>query len=196
MQNTVSLDKAVERLISIARIEISTDDIKNIKLAKDWRNTLMHYQMDFDPDAMKIVFVKLFGFLNSFEEKNLGRDLSKILKKNSWDQITQYYHYTKELADRAKIVIKEKSYNKVLYCSECGEETFIADNEINTCMTCKHKENVVSCWQCGFLLVESDAHKVYWGIITDSNHPEDIGKELNPFLCERCYEKDTKEREE
>jgi hypothetical protein len=185
--NTVSLEKAVDRLIKIVGLNISDEDIHNIRLAKEWRNALTHYECEYDISTMKIVFVKLFAFYKDFNEKNLGRTIQDFLTKDLWEDILQYYDYSKEMGKRALAIIKEKKYRRVLYCNICFEETFITDNEINTCLTCGHKEKTLLCDGCDFRIFESEANNVTLGIISWSNESTMIGKPLIHHYCENCY---------
>jgi hypothetical protein len=185
--NTVSLEKAVDRLIKILGLNISNDDINNIRLAKEWRNSLTHYECEIDPATMKIVFVKLFAFYKDFNEKYLDRSIKDFIDKDIWDEVFQYYDYSREIGKRALATIKEKKYTEVIHCNICFEETFITDEGINECLTCGHKENVITCDGCWFPIFETENNRVELGIVSWSNDSSQIGKPLIKNFCENCY---------
>ena len=160
--HTVSLDFALNRLNRIANVKITNEDIKSIKIAKEWRHLITHYEFYFTIQSVKSVFGRLFSFLLDFYRHQLKEEVKDFLPESLWQEALDIQEYFNELARRAEERIKEEKYD-VKTCYNCGYDTFVITNGINTCFLCSHKSNLISCDWCNELFFEEELEDVYTG---------------------------------
>ena len=180
-KHTVSLLLALDRLKNIVKKDISTDDVNDIEAAVEWRNRIVHFEIETTADEMTLVFSKLFGcakhILNSFLEV----ELADIVEAKSLEKIVNITKYGEELYDRAverfkkEFIISEHIWN----CRNCGWDAFVIQDDINTCYICGCKDDVVEC---------DDCHKPY--LLDDTEELEILhGRRYteNVIICWKCH---------
>lgn len=150
-RNTVSLEKALGRLVKIAKVEFSTKDIEAIEIARGWRNSIIHYEFSLSVKEAKAVFARLFAFLREFNRRSLNRDLADFLPTNLWEASLGIAEYLDHLVERAKVHLLEEEIDHrwVWLCRKCGQHFFIVQDDSNTCLLCSHYEETQICESCG-----------------------------------------------
>lgn len=118
-RHTVSITLALERLIGICNIKLGQDDRIIIHKAIEWRNQMMHYEVDISIDEVKARFALLFEFLSHFHKEYLGEELHKYIAAEYWEQEAELVELFKN-----KFVI----YNGVTIEKEFAKEIIIAQN--------------------------------------------------------------------
>ena len=83
-KSTVSLTLCLERLKSIANVEIDEKEERAIKRASAQRNKIVHHEYDFNPDYYRSVFVELFEFVHYFYAKHLSGELHDRIDQKLW----------------------------------------------------------------------------------------------------------------
>ena len=83
-KNTASLTLCLERLKSIANMEIDEKEERAIKRASVQRNKIVHHEYDLNPDYYHSVFVELFEFVHYFHARHLGGELHDRIDQKLW----------------------------------------------------------------------------------------------------------------
>lgn len=83
-KNTVSITTALERLSSLARIKFDAIDKSTIHTAIEWRNQIMHYEVDITFREIEAKFAVLFEFLYGFYKEYLGDELHRFIDAENW----------------------------------------------------------------------------------------------------------------
>jgi hypothetical protein len=83
-KNTVSITTALERLSSIADIKFDSIDKSTIQKAIEWRNQIMHYEVEVTFKEIETRFAILFEFLYSFHQEHLGCELHTFILTENW----------------------------------------------------------------------------------------------------------------
>lgn len=83
-RNTISLALCLDRLKSIAKIEIDEKEERVIKRASAQRNKIVHHEHELNPDYYRSVFVELFEFVHYFYAKHLDGELHDRIDKGLW----------------------------------------------------------------------------------------------------------------
>jgi hypothetical protein len=83
-KNTVSLTLSLERLKSIAKVEIDEKEERVIKRANTQRNKIVHHEYDLNPDYYRSVFVELFEFMHYFHARHLEGELHDRIDQKLW----------------------------------------------------------------------------------------------------------------
>lgn len=83
-KNTVSLGLCLDRLKSIAKIEIDEKEERAIKRASVQRNKIVHHEHELNPDYYRSVFIELFEFVHYFHAKHLGGELHDKIDAKLW----------------------------------------------------------------------------------------------------------------
>ena len=188
-QNSISIDRALERLIKIVKVKFHEEDIRALRTAKEWRNLITHYEFSFDINTIKPVFSQLFGFISHFHRVNLNRELSTVLPAELWETAIQIEDYSNALYERAIQRIKDEKRKWICTCIRCWHDTFVDDNSIDTCYLCGFHEKSVVCQECGQGLFESESHQVYYGKWYTHKEGKQVLEDWYPHLCHKCYEK-------
>jgi transcription elongation factor Elf1 len=177
--NTVGLDLAISRLNKISGIQFSDNDIAVIQTAKSWRNVIVHYEFDFSPKELKLVFARLLGFSMHFNKLEFDISLAGKIKTEAWEEALSIIEYASELYERARKIIEEENIEPefIWDCPNCGYDTFVFENEINCCYVCGFAEEVVECLGCGDFYFESETKE----------YQVDI--DIYERFCNDCYNK-------
>jgi hypothetical protein len=188
-QNTVSLDRALDRLVKIIKIDFREEDLRALRIAKEWRNLITHYEFSFDITTVKPVFSQLFGLLSYFHSVQLKRELSASIPSELWNEAISIKEYSDELYERALKRIKDEKRKFLITCIRCWHDTFVEDNSIDTCYLCGFHEMTTVCQECGEGLFESEALQVYYGKWYSHKDGKQVLEDWYPHLCNKCYEK-------
>ncbi len=160
-KHTVGLDLAIKRLKLLSSVEISKIDLKAIDLAKKWRNQIVHYEFEINPKELKLVFAQLLGFSMQFNKIHFDISLDSKINFKSWNEAIKIIEYSSELYKRAIDIIgkENREPDYIWNCPNCGYETFVVKDGINTCYICGFAEEVIECFDCKELLFISDSEK-------------------------------------
>ncbi len=161
-KKTVSLDLAINRLIGIANVEITSNDITSIGIAKKWRNSITHYEFDFTIQMVKSVFGRLFSFLLDFYKHQLDEEVKDLLPGYLWNEALEIQEYLEELASRTEDKINEEGLD-VITCGNCGYDTLVINDNINTCLLCGYTKDLITCDWCNEQFFEEELEEVYVG---------------------------------
>lgn len=83
-KNTVSLSQALERLISISKIQIDEKEKRLINKAINYRNLVLHYELSYNHFELKSNYVQLFEFVHYFHKKHIEKELHGFIDKTLW----------------------------------------------------------------------------------------------------------------
>lgn len=83
-KNTVSLTLCLDRLKSIAKLEIDEKEERVIRRAITQRNKIIHHEYEANPDYYRSVFVQLFEFVHYFHAKHLAGELHDRVDPQLW----------------------------------------------------------------------------------------------------------------
>ena len=83
-KNTVTLNQALDRLRTIASIEISDDEKKIIRRASVQRNKIVHHEYELNANHLKSVYTQLFEFVYYFHLKHLKTELHDYIDQKLW----------------------------------------------------------------------------------------------------------------
>jgi len=184
LENTVSIDQAINRLKKISRLQFSEKDIKTLASAKKWRNLIVHYEFELKPAELKPLFAKLLGFLSYFHLKYLDETLDNMVPTYLWENAIEIVDYAAELCKTAEKHFEEEGI-EILFiwsCRKCGWDAFVVQDEINTCYVCGWSEDVIECPECRELFYEDACEELQ------------IGAEEFELFCESCYERQIYDR--
>lgn len=182
-RNTVTIEKALLRLSHhVSSVQISQDDKRIIELARDWRNTIVHFEFDFPVDQLKSVFARLFGFLSNFYLENFNTSLRGYLGDDEWERVLEIKDYLKELEMRAEKKLTALTFEpeEIWLCIMCGARTFVIKEGLGICLTCHYKENVPMCTHCG-------SRELEW-YTREIQEQMDDGESRTVRVCDSCYE--------
>jgi hypothetical protein len=183
-RQTVTIDQAASRLRELAKVSITETDLASIRTAVQWRNLIVHYEFDFSIDTLKPVFARLLGFLVDFNKAHLGEFLADHVSTELWKEAASIADYAAELFDRAKSRFKQEKIQSALIwvCPRCGYESFVIQDNLDTCYVCNFQEAVVACEHCDVSFFSHEVHQ----LITLNGRDE----EVSTILCDACYEKE------
>lgn len=179
-KHTVSLSMALKRLMNISELRISETDIQTIETAIEWRNRVVHFEFEFETILIKSVYSKLLGFYISFNQKYLDEDIYSLLSKELADEAIHIEEYLNELLNRVQQRMRDEKIdeNYIIDCPSCVNNTFVTENEINTCYLCGNTEELISCEDCGESDFEINMVEIYIG-----NYK---GNDQTKFVCHDC----------
>lgn len=145
---TVSLDISQRRLTTTCGIHLSDEERKAIAIAKKKRHEIVHYEFTLNPKELKPVFAQLLEFLIHFFETHLETTLDSNIKQTTWQDALSIVYYADTMYAAACRLIGDQSHDHILQCPKCHYDTFVSDDDINTCYVCRHHESVYECEKC------------------------------------------------
>lgn len=83
-KNTVSINQALERLISIAKVYVDEKDKRAIHQAIKYRNLILHYEFNVNSIQYKNIYSQLFEFIHHFHHKHLKSELHNKIQRDLW----------------------------------------------------------------------------------------------------------------
>jgi hypothetical protein len=181
-RQTVTIEQAANRLRDIAKVAITEADLSAIRTATQWRNLVVHYEFEFSIEVLKPVFARLLGFLTDFYQSHLGLFLADHVRDENWREAVSITDYGAELSNRAKLRFQSEKIDAqfVWTCPRCGNDTFVIQDNVNTCYVCNFQDVVAECENCGELFFHSDLHEVITLAFRD--------RETRKLLRDKCYE--------
>ncbi len=151
---TVSIKDAAKRLNDLCQLNIDCRRGKKAKpdsdllLAVHCRNDIIHGGVTIDADR-KYLFFRILNYISNFCDLQFGLSVKDVCSEAVWEDIISDRTHIEEQYNTAIKVIQEKDYFHVIDCPVCGFETFVLEDEINTCFTCQHKDSIYWCDECG-----------------------------------------------
>ena len=82
--NTVSLKQCLERLKSIANVDIDNKEEKAIARAVSQRNKIVHYEYEANIFHQRKIYIELFEFVHYFHKKHLSKELHNYIEEKLW----------------------------------------------------------------------------------------------------------------
>ncbi|OFW35031.1 MAG: hypothetical protein A3F70_18135 [Acidobacteria bacterium RIFCSPLOWO2_12_FULL_67_14] len=179
-KRTVSFDLGIARLQKIAKVDLDPHDLSALDRAKEWRDAIVHSDIDVRVDQLKPVFARLLGFYASFARRHLDEDIYSILSGAQLQEALSVRDYADELMRRAEQRLRDESVDPrwVWSCRGCGFEAFVVQDDIWTCYLCGFREALVNCDSCNEPQYLDDTERVYRG-----NHK---GLDAWVELCRPC----------
>jgi hypothetical protein len=172
---TVTLDLAVSRLQSVAKLKLSKEDAEALEFAKETRHQIVHHEVDANVEELKLAFSRLLGFLSDFYDSHFESPLYNEIDEDLWSSGVAIRSYGQELFARAKKRIEENinaEYDEVISCPYCGwESMLVKEDGEGHCYVCGREENIVFCDRCSVPIVAGE-------------HCEEYGK----TFCRPCLE--------
>jgi len=157
-KNTVGPIQALDRLknSSIGNISFSEAERQKIQKAIDLRNQMTHSEFVLRPEYAAAKFFKLFAFVVHFQARYLKNEIETIISHDLWSAYSAIEESIKELAAKARQRILEDNIAPefIFECPNCENDTFVIQDDINTCYTCRHTEEIFECKKCGNLFFE------------------------------------------
>ena len=180
---TVSLKLAVTRLQKIAKIYFNKTDLDILKSAIDWRNQIMHYKWSSNVEEANKIFYVLISFLREFFEKYFDVSLMELIGEELWIEVLNVEEFVKDSMRRIENKIKEKGIDEefIWECKNCGQHTFVIQDDENTCCHCGYYERVFMCDRCKELKYFSEMTEVYIG--------NGRGLDAWDILCSDCFKR-------
>jgi hypothetical protein len=81
--HTASLEVALRRLQSIG-VAVERSDESAIARAVEWRDKIMHYELEASPRAIEATYAVVFEFLSSFHDREFEEDLHAHVDEDNW----------------------------------------------------------------------------------------------------------------
>lgn len=149
-KNTVSPRHAIERLATVANVSLTENEKRQIVAAIDLRNQITHFEFELRPEYASAKFFETFAFVVYFQGRYLNTEIERIVSLNELAGLLAIEKSRRELADKAKRRIEEEAIDTewIWECPECLESTFVAQDETDTCYTCRYSEEVTLCENC------------------------------------------------
>jgi hypothetical protein len=83
--HTVSISKALQRLINIIKIDLNKNEENKIKQAIEIRNQIIHFELELDLKDLSTIYIVIFEFLHSFHYRFLGEELHEKTNPEYWE---------------------------------------------------------------------------------------------------------------
>lgn len=182
-KHTVSLEKALHRIAAAHLATVSSEDLAAIRIAAEWRNAVIHFEIPEEVSEeisnLKLVLARLLGFYCDYCSKKLEFDPKESLAPRLFSELLAIEQYRSELIARASARMEAEAIDSnhfVWPCPDCGADSFVVQDGIDTCYVCGFAETVVECDRCKDTIFESDVHRL---------HEEDYFGRFTK-VCERC----------
>jgi hypothetical protein len=159
-KNTVGLILALDRLGNpkIGGLTFAEEDRQRIKHAVVVRNQMTHSDFELTSEYAASKFFEIFAFVSEFQRRHLGTQVSDILPVSDYETLIQIRKLRKELILRAEARMADEKISAefVLTCPNCGADTFVFEDGVDTCYVCSYSESVVQCPHCSQFILESE----------------------------------------
>jgi hypothetical protein len=185
---SVSLERALARLARIESVVLTSEDMKNIRVAATIRNSIAHHDVNISVEQVKIVFAGLLGFIVEFSRRQLLIEISSIISDSLWAEAIAIDRYASELCRRAEKQIADEGITSqsLITCIKCWHDTYVDKPGFERCFLCGFDEPTTVCQECGSGMFKSEGHPAYygkWRTGIDNKY-----EEWYPDLCDRCYD--------
>mgnify|MGYP007066204877 CR=1 FL=1 len=159
-RETVGTLDALNRLQnpSIGGIDFSPRETARIQSLVAIRNRITHSEFELRPEHAAAKFFEMFAFVADFQARHLGSEIESVIPGPVLAEVLRAEKAVRELAARALLRIEEEgiSDDLVWICPECGKNTFVIQDSINTCFTCRLQIAVATCPHCEREFFEED----------------------------------------
>lgn len=151
-KHTVSPIQALGRLenAKISSVSISTSERKKIEKAIVVRNQVVHSDFELKAEYASAKFFEIFSFLMYFQGRHLETEIENIISSKELEKLLAIEKIKREIANKAECRISEEKIDSewVWGCPCCEHDTFVVQDSIDTCYTCRHTEPVIECSHC------------------------------------------------
>ena len=167
---TVSSERALKRLTSIANVSLSEQDAKFVEQIRKKRNEIEHFEFTITDKEGRILVGHTLSFILEFAFSELSLNWhDEHLDHGKWDVLKEYAeYYQRHLAKVEAQIKREETF--VFNCPSCQNKTFGVEQA--KCMLCNYEEGVLECNCCKEPYLYSDVEY------------EDAG------LCRKCEYED------
>lgn len=93
-KRTVSLEQALGRLQALGIIVEDKEKV-NIRKAADYRNRVVHYEVELNKFEWKNLYAQLFEFVHFFHHRHLKGEIHPHVARDNWPVEAQLMHYFK-----------------------------------------------------------------------------------------------------
>ena len=192
-QHTVDFRTAIKRLRE-AGIEVSEQNYNDLNSLGVIRNSIEHYQIQFDRNAIEHYIGRAMFFLDSFLSRELGINLKEQLDEDTYAVILEALYTYKEQLEKAKeplrqamvemergVRLEERPYlYSLMFCPQCSEETILIPDPTS-------RDKTVHCFFCDSRFVVEFCERCDSPILTtlSSIKERDIDE---PLICENCWD--------
>ena len=196
-RHTVGLSLGLDRLQApeIETINLTQHERSHIKKIIDLRNRITHFEFELTHHYAEAKFFEVFAFVVRFQAQHLDTEIEGIIPDDSFTRLLTVKKGFDELSAQASTRIAEeaRSSDLVWPCPNCGQDTFVFEDAIDTCYTCRYSEPVVECHYCHEFCFQSN--------LTDFSDEWDTDDEggryfvtnsygySHPKACQCCAEK-------
>lgn len=172
--NTVSIKKALSRIDNkyILDITIPENEKNKIKKAIDLRNEITHFEFELTDEYAMAKFSEIFSFLVYFHGRYLKVEIEDILEEKLFDAVINIEKCFSELRKKAIQRIRDENISSELIwsCPNCGEDTFVIEDDRNVCFLCRKIKEVVECPYCEKFWFDEEMHD--FSNLIDSSYEE------------------------
>lgn len=175
-KHTISLRKALSRVQKVCPCNFTEKEIRTIKSAVKKRDAIVHHEFEIDQREAKVIFARLIGFLSHFFNKHLDKFIDLYVDSATWKKVVEISEYGESLYQAALKNIADNDYQDIFFCPSCNYETFVYQDEINTCLVCGHLEDVHQCAKCGEILLGRETYSI------------ETGESDCELYCYQCYD--------
>ena len=170
-KKTVSLDGARIRLKHVCAFTLSGSEDKDLKVAVDARNSIVHHEIDEKVTSLRLKFGRLLAFLNEFHRQHLGQALQARLPSTLWVKGARIRDHGQHLFSNALERLEREDVEKIMTCGDCGWQAMAAEGErMGTCYVCDFFHELIICGGCQQVFSVDD--------IQESTHEQ---------LCYECF---------
>ncbi len=177
-KNTIRPSVAIERLENpkIGKMKFAATEKTRIHKAIDLRNQIIHSEFELKPEYATAKFFELFAFVAHFQGRYLDTEIESIVSEDHMSQLISIEKALEKLHEKALRRIEDENIDSDLVwsCPQCSHDTFVIQDSIDTCYTCRHKELVVECHHCDNFFFECEIESFFEDIDTDYSEGQTI----------------------
>jgi hypothetical protein len=178
----IGTEKALARLSVIGGVTFSDEFKETVRLCRKLRNSIEHYEVEFEFKEARIIIGRILSFVFSFTKKNLGVDWEKeSIADVRWKALLSLAEFYDVHCPEIEKRLSEANIS-VCECPYCRAMTFVED--ASQCELCGHIEEKVICEECGKECWESQIR-----IVEDLDGDENNWGICRILFCEECLEK-------
>jgi len=178
----VSVTRAIQRLEQpmIKGLNFGEGEKKKILKAIELRNKITHADFEFTELYAEKKFFELFAFVGYFQARYLRIEIDDIIPHKNLSSLVSIERSREELLKKALARIAEEAISNDLIweCPNCTEDTFVIEDNIDTCYLCRHTDDVVECPQCQEFLYEWE--------LEYSGESIETHDEAGQYACSSC----------
>ncbi|NJO15868.1 MAG: hypothetical protein HC877_08995 [Thioploca sp.] len=157
-KHTVGPLQALDRLNNptIGNVVSSKVEWQRIQKAIELRNQMTHSEFILRPEYATAKFFELFAIVVYFQAQHLKIEVEAIIPESTLDELLAIEKAIKELAEKAKQRITDEGIDSELVyeCPNCQNYSFVIQDDINTCYTCRYTAETFECEKCGKFFFE------------------------------------------